>query len=121
MVPINRMNVRSFITSPQDGARVRAGATTTIRGIAFDGGTGIDSVALSFDEGATWRRAELGRDLGKYSFREWSYAWTRPAAGRQRILVRAVNRIGESQPASALWSPNGYLRNVLEQIGVTVA
>ncbi len=120
-VPINRMNVRSFITSPVDGARVQTGTTTTIKGIAFDGGAGIDAVMLSFDEGATWRRAQLGRDLGKYSFREWSYAWTRPAAGRYRIMVRAVNRIGESQPASALWSPAGYLRNVVEQIGVSVA
>ena len=120
-VPIQRMNVRSFISSPQDGARLGAGATATLKGIAFDGGAGVDAVMLSFDQGATWRRAQLGRDLGKYSFREWSYAWTRPAAGRYRILVRAVNRIGESQPASALWSPAGYLRNVVEQISVTVA
>lgn len=120
-VPINRMTVRSFITSPLDGARVRSGATTTIRGIAFDGGAGIDGVMLSFDAGASWQRARLGQDLGKYSFREWSYAWMRPAAGRYRILVRAVNRIGESQPMSALWSPGGYLRNVVEQIGVSVA
>jgi sulfite dehydrogenase (cytochrome) subunit A len=120
-VPIARMNVRSFITSPQDGARVPPGTTTTIKGIAFDAGAGIDSVTLSFDQGATWRRARLGPDLGNYSFRQWSYAWTRPAAGRYRIMARAVNRIGESQPTAALWSPNGYLRNVVEQINVAVA
>jgi DMSO/TMAO reductase YedYZ molybdopterin-dependent catalytic subunit len=120
-VPITRMNVRSFITSPGDGAQVRAGTTAAIRGIAFDGGAGIESVIVSFDAGRTWRRATLGRDLGKYSFREWSYSWTRPVAGRYRVMVRAVNRKGESQPGAALWSPNGYLRNVVEQIAVTVA
>jgi hypothetical protein len=119
-VPISRMNVRSFITSPQDGARLQAGTTATIKGIAFDGGAGIDAVMVSLDQGSTWRRAQLGKDLGKYSFREWSYAWT-PAARRYRIMVRAVNRIGESQPAAALWSPSGYLRNVVEQISVSVA
>jgi sulfite dehydrogenase (cytochrome) subunit A len=120
-VPITRMNVRSFITSPEDGARVRLGSTVTVKGIAFDGGDGIESVMLSFDQGATWRRARLGPNLGKYSFREWSYVWTRPAQGRYRLMVRAVNRIGESQPAAALWSPSGYLRNVIEQINVSVA
>jgi DMSO/TMAO reductase YedYZ molybdopterin-dependent catalytic subunit len=121
MVPISRMNVRSFITSPQDGTQLRTGTTATIKGIAFDGGEGIEAVMLSFDQGATWRRAQLGKDLGNYSFREWSYTWTRPAAGRYRILVRAVNRIGESQPTAALWGPSGYLRNVVEQVSVSVA
>jgi sulfite dehydrogenase len=120
MVPINRMNVRSFITSPQDGTRVRPGTAVTIKGIAFDGGEGIENVMLSFDQGVTWHRAQLGRDMGKYSFREWSYVWRRPPAGRSRIMVRAVNRIGESQPTTALWNPSGYMRNVVEQISVTV-
>jgi sulfite dehydrogenase len=120
-VPISRMNVRSFITSPLEGALVRAGATTTIQGIAFDGGAGIENVMLSFDDGRSWQRADLGRDLGKHSFRQWSYAWVRPAPGRHRILVRAVNNIGESQPTSALWSPGGYMRNVVEQVSVSVA
>jgi hypothetical protein len=93
----------------------------TFKGIAFDGGQGIESVMLSWDQGATWRATQLGRDLGNYSFREWSYAWTPPARGPYRLLVRAVNRIGESQPAAALWNPSGYLRNVIEQIDVTVA
>ena len=120
-VPNSRMNVRSFITSPQDGARVGLGSAVTLKGIAFDGGQGIESVMLSWDQGATWRATQLGRDLGNYSFREWSYAWTPPARGPYRLLVRAVNRIGESQPAAALWNPSGYLRNVIEQIDVTVA
>jgi DMSO/TMAO reductase YedYZ molybdopterin-dependent catalytic subunit len=120
-VPISRMNVRSFITSPQEGARVPLGRAVTVKGIAFDGGRGIESVMLSWDQGATWRSAQLGPDLGNYSFREWSYAWTPPARGPQRLMVRAVNRIGESQAAAALWNPSGYLRNVIEHIDVTVA
>jgi DMSO/TMAO reductase YedYZ molybdopterin-dependent catalytic subunit len=119
-VPTSRMNVRSFITSPQEGARVSAGSAVTVRGMAFDGGQGIESVLLSWDGGATWRATQLGRDLGDYSFREWSYSWT-PARGAHRLMARAVNRIGESQPAAALWNPSGYLRNVVEHVDVTVA
>src|ERR1700716_2051910 len=35
-VPINRFTVRSFITSVADGAKLKAGAQTTLKGIAFD-------------------------------------------------------------------------------------
>src|SRR5262249_22450182 len=79
-LPINRMTVRSCIAVPGSGARVAAGPVT-VRGIAFDGGYGIAEVQLSTDGGATWQRAQLGPDLGRYSFREWSAAWTPPAPG----------------------------------------
>jgi hypothetical protein len=120
-IPISRMNVRSFITSPEDGVTLRRGEATTIRGIAFDGGSGIDSVMVSPDGGNVWVRAQLGPDLGKYSFREWSYDWSPTRQGRFRLMVRALNRIGESQPAEPLWGPSGYLRNVVEGIEVEVS
>src|SRR5262252_4791429 len=102
-VPINRMTVRSFIVAPDPGARVPAGRPVTLKGIAFDGGRGIASVELSTDGGETWRRAPLGPDLGRCSFREWSATWTPPAPGDHRLMVRAVNRVGQSQGAEPLW------------------
>jgi len=117
-VPITRMKVRSFIISPEDGSRVRVGRAVRLKGIAFDGGYGIEEVAVSADKGASWRRAQLGSDLGNYSFREWSFAWTPPLSGDYRLIVRATNRAGESQAAEALWTPAGYLRNVIEHIDV---
>ena len=120
-VPVTRMNVRSFITSPLEGASVPAGRGAPLKGFAFDDGHGIEAVLVSTDNGAVWRRTLLGPDLGKYSFREWSYVWNPPRPGRYRLMVRAVNRIGESQPAAPLWNPSGYLWNVIEQVNVTVA
>jgi hypothetical protein len=32
--------------------------------------------------------------------------------------VRAVNRIGQSQPMTALWNPMGYMRNVVEAVRI---
>jgi DMSO/TMAO reductase YedYZ molybdopterin-dependent catalytic subunit len=115
-IPIHRMTVRSFIAAPAAGSRVAVGRAVTLRGIAFDGGSGIREVLLSDDGGATWRRASLGRDLGRYAFREWSASWTPRAAGPARVMVRAVNAIGESQGLEPLWNPSGYLRNVVEQV-----
>jgi hypothetical protein len=119
-VPIAKFKIRSFLTSVLDGAKLRAGAPTVLRGIAFDGGEGITEVQVSTDGGATWRGAQLGKDLGKYSFREWTLAWT-PAAGEHVLKCRAFNRIGETQALEPLWNPAGYLRNVVETTRVTVA
>jgi sulfite dehydrogenase (cytochrome) subunit A len=120
-VPINRMRVRSFIATPQDGSTLPAGRPVTLKGIAFDGGYGIQSVALSTDRGSAWRRAELGEDLGPYAFRTWSYRWTPRQRGPQRVMVRATNNAGESQGDKPLWNPGGYLRNVVEHVDYQVA
>jgi DMSO/TMAO reductase YedYZ molybdopterin-dependent catalytic subunit len=116
--PIGRFNVRSFITSVQEGARVSAGQQMVVKGIAFDGGQGIREVAYSTDGGQTWRGAKLGQDLGRYSFREFTFAFT-PEKGSNDLRVRAWNRSGQSQPMEALWQPAGYMRNVVERVVVT--
>lgn len=120
-VPINRLTVRSFIAVPERGALVPVGRPVSLKGIAFDSGYGIREVQVSDDGGVTWRRADLGADLGRYSFREWSAEWTPSRPGTQRLMVRAFNRIGESQGHEPLWNPAGYLRNVIEQVEVTAA
>jgi hypothetical protein len=119
-VPISRFDVRSFVTSVRDGGTVPAGRPFTLKGLAFDGGFGIRDVAVSVDGGRTWTSATLGRELGKYSFREWRLEATLPA-GAHEIKVRAVNSIGQSQPGDALWNPAGYMRNVVETTRIRAA
>jgi DMSO/TMAO reductase YedYZ molybdopterin-dependent catalytic subunit len=118
--PIGRFTVRSFITSLKNGARIRAGQEVVVRGIAFDGGQGIREVAYSSDGGRSWREARLGDDLGRYSFREFTFAFV-PERGEHDLRVRAWNRSGNSQPMEALWQPAGYMRNVVESVKVTAA
>ncbi|WP_407148277.1 molybdopterin-dependent oxidoreductase [Bradyrhizobium sp. ORS 86] len=118
-IPINRFTVRSFITSVADGAKLKAGRAL-LRGIAFDGGKGIKDVAVSTDGGKTWTPAKLGKDLGKYAFREWKMP-VRLAAGSYDLKVRATNNAGDTQPMDPLWNPAGYLRNVVETVHVTAA
>jgi DMSO/TMAO reductase YedYZ molybdopterin-dependent catalytic subunit len=118
-IPINRLTVRSFITNITDGTRLKAGGTT-LKGIAFDGGSGIRDVSVSTDGGKTWEPARLGKDLGKYSFREWDLP-VKLSAGAYELKVRATSNDGKTQPMEALWNPAGYLRNVVETIRVTAA
>src|SRR6476659_9094557 len=118
-IPINRFTVRSFITSVRDGTKLRPGGTT-LKGIAFDGGKGIKEVAVSIDGGKSWTAAKLGKDLGKYSFREWKLP-VKLAAGSYELKVRATNNAGDTQPMEPTWNPAGYLRNVVETVRVTAA
>ena len=119
-VPISRYNVRSFITSLAEGAEVKRGGPRTVRGIAFDGGYGIREVLFSEDGGRIWREAQLGRDEGKYSFREWTIPWVPSRTGAFDLRVKATNRLGQSQPLEALWNPAGYMRNVVETVRIKV-
>lgn len=118
--PIGRYDVRSFITSVADGASLPAGRDIALRGIAFDGGSGIRSVEVSTDDGASWRGATLGDDLGKYSFRGWQTT-VRLAPGAHALKVRATANSGEVQPDQPRWNPAGYMRNVIETTRVQAA
>jgi DMSO/TMAO reductase YedYZ molybdopterin-dependent catalytic subunit len=118
MVPINRMLPRSFFTNVQNGATLKIGETTTVRGIAFGGDTGLSKVMFSADAGNHWQEARLGPDHGKYSFRQWTAALRPGSPGPQKLMIRAVNAAGVSQPDRANWNGGGYMRNVVESVSV---
>lgn len=118
-VPIGRLNVRSFLTNLADGADINAGPVR-LRGIAFDGGSGIRTVAVSTDDGRTWTQAALGQDLGPYAFRPWSLTLDL-AAGAHSVRVRATANDGSTQPMDSRWNPSGYMRNGVETTRVRAA
>lgn len=119
--PITRFRVRSFITSLHNGSRVKAGQKILLKGIAFDGGSGIRQVEISSDGGRNWEMASLGRDFGRFSFREWRLDFVPENQGDITLMVRATANSGETQPMTASWNPGGYLRNVVESVAITVA
>src|SRR5215469_5131601 len=119
--PIGRYDVRSFITSLVDGEKIAVGKQIRVRGIAFDGGAGIETVEFSSDGGNTWTESTLGKDYGNYSFREWTCHFTPKAAGDYQLRCCAFNRKGETQPKEPRWNPTGYMRNVIETVRVTAA
>jgi sulfite dehydrogenase (cytochrome) subunit A len=119
-IPINRMVVRSFVTNISDGASLKPGRTA-VRGIAFDGGSGVKSVEISADGGTTWTAAALENDYGKYSFRRWNAVVNLDAGKRYVLACRAFGNDGAAQTATPIWNPGGYMRNVIQQYKVTVA
>ena len=118
MVPINRMVPRSFITNVSSGQTVPAGAPTLVRGIAFGGDCGVAKVDISSDRGKTWSPTQLGKDEGKYGFRQWQTRVTLPSPSKYTVMVRCTNSNGEAQPDTPNWNPAGFMRNVIESVDV---
>jgi DMSO/TMAO reductase YedYZ molybdopterin-dependent catalytic subunit len=117
--PIGKLNVRSLITNVRDGQTVAAGRAL-VRGIAFDGGSGIAAVEVSTDGGKAWALASLSQDHGPYGFREWS-THVALAKGDHVLMARARSKGGEVQPMTQTWNPPGYMRNVVDPVRVMAA
>jgi len=119
--PITEMVVNSLITSPADDSKVKVGAPVTIGGIAWDGGYGVNSVEVSTDGGKTWSAAMLGEDLGRFAFRTFSFDYVPKARGKQTVMARAINRIGQGQTTELIANPAGYHNNVVHHITLEAA
>jgi DMSO/TMAO reductase YedYZ molybdopterin-dependent catalytic subunit len=121
LIPINRMPPRSFFTNVQDGARFKVGESRIVRGIAFGGDTALAKVLFSADAGSHWQEARLGPDHGRYSFRQWNVDFRLSSTDPQKLMVKAFNTAGASQPDRANWNGSGFMRNVIESISVQSA
>jgi DMSO/TMAO reductase YedYZ molybdopterin-dependent catalytic subunit len=119
MVPINRMLPRSFFTNVQEGAVLKVGQTTTVRGIAFGGDSGVARVL--FTSGGGWQEARLGPDKGKYGFRQWEVSLPLASPGPHKLMIKAINTAGSAQPDHPNWNGAGFMRNVIESVTVRAA
>lgn len=111
--------MKSLIASPSDGATLKAPAIQ-VRGVAWAGEANLQKVEISTDLGATWHLAQLAKDESRYAWRLWSYSWKAPKAGDYRILSRATDSMGRTQPDSVQWNPSGYLINVTDEVKIHV-
>jgi DMSO/TMAO reductase YedYZ molybdopterin-dependent catalytic subunit len=122
-VPISTMTLRSLFASPEPNARLKmpaSGSAIEVQGLALDSGKGITKVDVSVDDGKTWAEARLDKDLGKYAWRRFRFAWQPPKPGQYTLKCRASNAAGEQQTTQQ-WNRSGYGRNVIESLEVTVA
>ena len=119
--PITEILVNSLITSPLPGARLRRGERAELAGKAWDNGAGIEAVQVSVDDRQSWRDATLGRDLGRFAWREFRLALDTSRAGPLQIAVRARSRNGAQQPDRLTFNPSGYHDNIVQTLSVEVA
>lgn len=118
--PITEILVNSLITSHVSGGRLRRGAAAALAGKAWDNGAGIEGVEISTDGRASWRDAVLGRDLGRYAWREFSLPLDTSTAGTLNVAVRARSRNGTKQPDTLTANPSGYHDNIVQTVTLEV-
>lgn len=118
--PITEMVVNSLIADPIAGTSLPAHGFT-IEGVAWDRGHGIKQVEISLDGGKSWKRAALGKNLGRFAFHPFTFHTGKLAPGNYVISSRATNNAGETQVDKLKFNPAGYHNNVPQQIPVTVA
>jgi len=118
--PITSMVVNSLITSLRSGQQIARGKPLEVKGVAWDGGAGIARVEVTTDSGATWQPAQLGRDLGRFSFREFSLSAPTRSPGSTVVMARATSTSGETQVEQLIHNPAGYHHNVVQRIYVEI-
>ncbi len=118
--PITDMVVNSLVTSLFDGQRFHRGQVIDVSGIAWDGGRGIRDVQVSADSGQSWRKATLGGDLGRFSFRAFTHKFRATQPGPTVVMVKATNNRGDTQVDDLIFNPAGYHHNVVPRIQIEV-
>jgi hypothetical protein len=118
--PITEILVNSLVTSHVSGAHLKRGSKVELAGKAWDGGAGIAAVEIATDGRESWRAATLGRDLGRFAWREFRYRLDTSRPGALEVAVRAHSRDGASQPQKLTVNPAGYHHNIVQTLTLEV-
>lgn len=119
--PVTVIRVKSLFTEPAPGGTVSSGTPVTLRGKAWSGGgVAVRRVEVRVG-GGPWQSAELVPASGPYAWADWSYRWTPGRPGPVRLLVRATDAAGRSQPLGAPWNDQGYGCNPVASLELVVA
>src|SRR6516162_3597945 len=119
--PITEMLVNSLITSPAPATGLRRGEPARLAGKAWDAGAGIAAVEVSLDGRQSWRPAKLGRDLGRFAWREFELPLDTSRSGPIEVAVRARSRNGSTQPEKLTPNPAGYHDNIVQTARLEVS
>jgi hypothetical protein len=130
--PVSAIRVKSLITAPEPDDDLRRGTQTVVRGRAWSGaGLAVGRVQVRAEHedegghdtaghGTAWHDADLEPPTGPYAWTGWSYRWTPRTPGRYRLLARATDVRGETQPPRAPWNARGYGCNPVAAVDVVV-
>jgi sulfite oxidase len=118
---LDELFVSAAICVPAAGAALPAGPTTVSGYAVGQGGCPVERVEVSADGGQTWAEAALRGARQPWTWQLWSV--TVPLTpGRQRLVARAIDSDGHTQPAdvSETWNYKGYMNNAWHRVEVKV-
>ena len=116
---VTAIKLKSIITQPLQGESLPVGPVT-ILGAAYAGDKEVELVEVSVDNGTSWRPAAFMGPRDKFAWRQWQYVWEAGEKGDFKIMTRATDARGESQPLKASWNVLGYGNNGVEEHAILV-
>lgn len=111
--PVTRMRVKSLITGPAEGERVKPGPVV-VQGVAWSGDRRVVQVEVAVDGGENWKPATLLEVPRPSSWVRWAFTWDDAKPGRHTLRARATDEAGETQPEVAQWNRLGYGNNAVQ-------
>ncbi len=97
--PLPRVLVNSVITSPSEGAVLRAGKIL-VKGLAWSGSGKIRDVQASTDDGRHWRMATVEKAESNYDWVQWQADIDIIQRGHLELVSNATDAAGNTQPPS---------------------
>ena len=120
--PVEEMRVKSVITRPLDGARVKLTKPLKgpyklqVRGLAWAGPAGLRMVEISTDGGTNWRFAGFMGENEPMAWRMWATEVEVTPPQRVTIMARATDRLGVVQPIEPEINAAGYANNAIHKV-----
>lgn len=113
--PVEDIQVKSLITRPLAGARVR-GPQVVVEGFAWSGAEGVERVEVSADGGSTWKRADFAGKSSPLAWRSWRARIVIAHPATLTLMARATDGAGRVQPDRAKPNAAGYANNSIHRV-----
>ena len=121
LVPLSEIAIKAEIARPGQGEIVSANSKVRIHGAAWTSDGEITKVEVSTDGGSAWSEASLIGAAKRNAWRLWEFDWKTPSKpGKQKLIARATDSHGRTQPIERDPDRGTYMINHLLSITVEV-
>ena len=121
LVPLSEIAIKAEIARPAQGEIISANSKVRIHGAAWTSDDEITKVEVSTDGGSVWSEAKLIGAAKRNAWRLWEFNWKTPSKpGKQKLIARATDSQGRTQPIERDPDRGTYMINHLLPITVEV-
>jgi sulfite oxidase len=97
--PLPRVQVKSIITAPADGAVLQRGRVE-VHGLAWSGSGKVSTIQVSADGGSSWQSATVDSAGGSYDWTLWQVSFPLGRPGVTNLVSKATDDSGNTQPGA---------------------